>query len=124
MNNKLEGFYGIVLYDIEMDGCLNGVYTNMSDECHGVIYNEIARKKKCDKKEIAGIYDSQFFDLDNDRYFCKLEITRRRGTEINIYDFRWHDIMDEENQTVNREYVGVGYQMNERQISVTYWPTT
>jgi len=81
----INAFNGIVLYDIELNGCLNGVYTNMEAPA-GVIYNEIARKRVDPKKtenevggvelEIEGIYDCQYFDIERELRQCQLTITK------------------------------------------------
>ncbi len=58
---------GIVLYNIELDGCLNGVYTN--DACDGEIFNEIAmmRTKKPDSDDLCGVYLCTYFE--NSKFF-------------------------------------------------------
>ena len=101
---------GIALYNIELDGCLNGVYTY--DGINGTILNEIARKKtKKDKGELCGIYDSSYFDTGNFRHKAILTIGEgEKGT----YTFIW--------KVVGKEivYEGTGYKMNEKQIVVKY----
>jgi hypothetical protein len=45
---------GIVLYNIELNGCLNGVHTN----------NEIAKSKEKKENGITGLYDCFYFDFN------------------------------------------------------------
>jgi hypothetical protein len=118
VNTKEKGFDGIALYNIEMDGCLNGVYTDI--EANGVIFNEINRKKKYSEaksSDIIGDYDSLSFDRISKKSkrnkYCRgsLKITKYNKA----YSFKWinsHDVP---------EYEGIGYKMNTTQIAVTYW---
>ena len=111
----INAFNGIILYDIGLNGCLNGVYTNMEAPA-GVIYNEIARKKGKFKAtgsdwDIEGVYVCQFFTGENERSKCELTITKEKGK--NGYAFEWKE-KDAET------YYGRGYQMNPRQIAVHY----
>ena len=120
-------FMGIQLYDIDLNGCLNGVYTNIPAK--GRIYNEIARKMSSKENEeleikyndkIVGDYNCRWFDLGNavGGYILeirKLEIRKREPTTHSVYTFRW--------RTKNGipKFEGIGYKMNERQIAVSYW---
>jgi len=55
---------GIILYNIELDGCLSGVYSN--EDAYGEIFNEIARKNTyTSDDEICGIYNCLYFDSGN-----------------------------------------------------------
>ena len=115
---------GIVLYDIQMNGCLNGVYTN--ELALGVIYNEIARKQEKfikptdvpDKWDIEGEYDCMWFDELNSQESCVLKISRN-GSSTSIYTVEWL-----ETKTRNPRFTGVGYLMNPRQFVVRYQETT
>jgi hypothetical protein len=106
--------HGIVLYDIQMDGCLNGVYTN--EPAHGVIYNEIARKQKPsstpDKWDIEGDYDCMWFDELNSQENCILRITQS-PTDPPVFKVEWLDTI-----TRNPRFSGIGYYMNPRQFAV------
>jgi hypothetical protein len=109
--------FGIVLYNIEADGSLNGVYTN--ETVHGEIFNEIGRKKippQC-FGDIAGDYDSFYFEPGNlsDRnsgFAAELSIKK---IQTNVYDFEWK--LNGSKQAV---FNGIGYKMNEKQIAVRY----
>ena len=100
-------FNGIALYDIQMNGCLNGVYTN-TGAC-GEICNEINKKKKSSTSAadtIVGEYDCLYFDQQG-------ELTITKPSKDNVYHFSW-DIDGQQHE-------GVGYKMNDRQIAVSYW---
>lgn len=101
---------GIIIYEIELNGCLNGVYTN--EYCDGVIYNEVARKEEQDG-EITGRYACFYFDKNNKRENGTLTIGYWRNKK-QTYDFSWE---------VNGKIIfkGKGYQMNQRQIAAHYW---
>lgn len=77
---------GIILYSIELDGCLNGVYTN--EEARGEIFNEIAKASKFpfNEDDLSGDYNCFYFEK-NRRNNATLQI-KRRG-QHNIYDFIW-----------------------------------
>ncbi len=108
---------GIVLYDIELDGCLNGVYTNEHPTVDGNIYNEINRRQdkvKGDNWDINGVYECFYFDLNNQRINATLTISYAQG-RTNTYNFVWREI----GQTVD-SFTGIGYKMNPRQIAVHY----
>ena len=109
---------GIVLYNIELDNCLNGVWTNEIND--GKIRNEIAKKLKEADNIIEGAYTSVFIDIDNELYTCRLEISLNgtRGT----YTFKWDNIQHKCNST-SAKYEGIGYMVNEKQIAVHYWQT-
>lgn len=109
---------GIILYQIEKNGCLNGSYTNEMQD--GIIYNEIARHKTAKNIKICseelpleGEYDSLYFDDGNERGELCLEIKllpKKKGT----YKFVWTD--DQGKQY----FEGIGYKMNEHQLVVHY----
>lgn len=105
---------GIILYNIEKDGCLNGVYTNEHKTVNGEIYNEISRIKKNTKPGkdgISGIYDCFYFELQNFPFNAELEIKFKIG---NVYEFIWRDLNGTPIHT------GVGYKMNDKQIVAHY----
>jgi hypothetical protein len=114
-----DNFSGIILYDIEMDDCLNGVYTNIPDG--GVILNECCRKKtdspKIESDRIIGHYASHWFDMDSNPVNGTLEITNhsyKEEKQLKVYSFLWKE-------GSNIVFRGVGYKMNHNQIAVTYW---
>jgi hypothetical protein len=105
---------GIVLYNIEMDGCLNGVYTNESSMIRGKIFNEVARKReRINTEVIIGIYECFFFDNLNLRVNAILKIVSEKSDRV--YKFTWRD------EEGNFMFEGIGYKMNEAQIAVHYW---
>jgi len=108
---------GIGLYNIELDGCLNGVYTNEHKTLGGEILNEIARirqKDKSDPTSIAGIYNCFYFDYKNARVDAELTIKYSNRT----YEFEWVDVTGPKRHTL---FKGIGYKMNEKQLAVHYW---
>jgi len=101
---------GIVLYNIELNGCLNGVFTN--DGLSGVIYNEIAKiKGGARSHDFSGIYDCFYFDRPDLRNDVELEISTSNG----MYTFTWRNIT-----TRQAIFIGTGFLMNEKQIAVHY----
>ena len=105
---------GIALYNIELDGCLSGVYSNDDEKVAGEIFNEICRKRKTSntsEDSLVGTYDCFYFDLKNERCSAILEIDNHKKT----YLFTWKDI---DGKKVIFE--GVGYKMNNNQIAVHY----
>lgn len=104
---------GIAIYTIELNGCLNGVYTNEHNNTNGVIYNEVNRiktTKTLGKDGVSGIYDCFYFDLKNFRVEAELQIDFIN----NIYYFTWRDLFGK------ILFKGVGYKMNDRQVVVHY----
>jgi len=108
---------GIVLYDIELDGCLNGVFTNEFSK--GQIYNEIARKKNVVDSEktddsLIGEYNCYYFDPVG--HVSELTIQEKNGPSKlpKVYAFSWRI----SGKTI---FHGTGYKMNEKQIVVHYW---
>lgn len=98
----------IILYSIELDGCLNGVYTHQI--IGGEILNEICRKVVNDKK-LDGDYKCFWFDINNTPYQRDLRIMFKAP---NLYTFIW--------SVAGKPILeGKGYRMNERQIAVSYW---
>jgi hypothetical protein len=105
------GFHGIVLYDIQSNGYLNGVFSNFPNK--GSIQTETARPDvERNDKVITGMYDSFYFDTNGTKNNCKLEI---KPIRINSFSFEW------KNPNGGNFFEGVGYKMNEKQIAVHYW---
>ncbi len=108
---------GIILYNIELDGCLNGVYTN--DYNDGIIFNEVAKLRPDSRNDrdsssgITGTYDCFYFDKPSLRNNTELKIKLAQGMK-GRYEFVWRD---ERNRVI---FEGVGYIMNQRQIAVHY----
>lgn len=108
----MENFRGIVLYNIERNGNLNGIYTN--NRIIGTqIFTETARL--VDDTLVEGetqvhVYDSFYFDFAK-RVNCLLTLRITNG----IYRAQWQ-LLDG-----NLIFEGEGFQMNDRQIAITYW---
>jgi hypothetical protein len=113
MKNKKGGgaqLWGIVLFDILGDGCLNGVWTNTHTESKKVM-NEIARKKKGDEKDrIAGEYYVSWIEEKGGPVSGTLKVESR----ITHYSFEW---------IVSGKifFAGVGLLIQENKLAVTYW---
>jgi len=109
----MSELHGIVLYDIELGECLNGVWTNQHNK--GEIRNEIAKRTKPSEKnkddEIAGVYKSSYIEIDNKIYLGDLTVEVEQG----VYSFSWAY------EDGNKLFFGIGYRMNEHQITVYYW---
>lgn len=106
---KDDKFWGIVIYDILEDGCLNGIWTNTSNK--DKISNEIARKISC-KEKLDGDYTVCWIEPNNEINEGKLII----GKSDSLYyalTWRYKD---------KSEYTGKGFRMNNKLV-VTYWKT-
>lgn len=111
----MEEIRGIVLYNIERDGNLNGVYTNNHPDMSGIIFTETARL--VDDTLIEGntqvhIYESLYFDQAT-WIHCKLTF----GITNGVYQATW------ELPNGDIPFRGEGFLMNDRQIAISYWFT-
>ncbi len=111
----MADFFGIVLYDIEKNGCGNGVFTNTPND--GKIFNEIIQKidRYNDSTDcVVGDYRAMWFDVNNGKeYNCVLKVRLKAGCN-STYIFQWK-------KGSKTTFEGVGYKMNDRQIAVSYW---
>lgn len=111
----MNEFRGIVLYNIERNGNLNGVYTNNHPITNGRISTETARLREntlieADTEVI--VYDCFYFDTVDGGIECTLTFRITNG----IYGVEWHL----QNQT-NPIFIGEGFRMNDTQIVISYW---
>ena len=97
--------FGIILYNIELDGNLTGVYTN--DFENGIILTEIAKFKS--KTIDTTTYNVVYFNKDNSSSNATLEMKLTNGT----YTCEWI----EDNKV---KFTGKGFKMNDRQIAIYY----
>lgn len=113
MKNKKGGgaqLWGMVIYDLTGDGCLNGIWTNTHTECKKVM-NEIARKKKGDEKdEFAGEYYVSWIEEKGGPVSGTLKIESR----ITHYYLEWI-------VSGKISFRGVGIPVANKQLVVTYW---
>ncbi len=102
---------GLILYTIEADDCLNGVYTNDGHATPGTICNEIAKRRPGTGRgdRLEGIYECVFFE-NTVSHSLLLTINKRGRT----YEFTWGD-------PAAPNFEGIGYIMNDRQVVVRYW---
>ncbi|HEY8970998.1 MAG TPA: hypothetical protein VIM64_17955 [Puia sp.] len=113
MKNKKGGgaqLWGVVLYDILGDGCLNGVWTNNHTEGKKTM-NEIARKKRSPEKDpIAGEYYVSWIEEKGGPVTGTLRIESR----ITHYSLEWV-------VSGKSSFKGVGILVGEDRLAVTYW---
>lgn len=105
-------FHGIILYNRESDGCLNGIYTN--NNINGLIFNEIARRTAGVDNSIQGDYVCSYIDNGNVLHGATLTITEINPTLNRTYKFLWKDA---KSQPI---FEGIGFIMNKKQIAVYY----
>lgn len=105
--------FGVCLYTIELDGCLNGLFTN--EGARGKVFNEICRKRPEDppRETLLGTYDSVYFDEEGNTYPFELAITTFQNIP-NVFQFDWR------NDTNNVVFSGIGYLISARQVVVRY----
>ena len=101
---------GIICYQIEQDGCLNGVFSNEIIDGH--IYNETANKITDNFDELIGDYNCYYFNDGSSHSNVKLKIRLKEGKR-KTYKVKW----ESENKTV---YKGTGYILNEKQFVVQF----
>lgn len=102
----LNDFFGIVVYSIESNGCLNGLWTNIDKG--GEIFNEIAKKKDPKEEGISGDYLCTYIDCT----FENLELSISWDDDKEYYIFKW-ELKDK------LKFKGKGFQIG-RQLIVTY----
>ena len=105
-------FHGVVLYNMESDGCLNGVYTN--NNINGLIFNEIARRTAGIDNSIQGDYICSYIDNGNVLHEATLSIAETNTTLNRTYKFTWKDTKGK------KIFEGIGFIMNEKQVAVYY----
>lgn len=113
MKNKKGGdaqLWGMMVYEIIGDGCMNGLWTNTHTENRKVM-NEIARKKKGNEKdEIAGEYYVSWIEEKGGPVSGALKIESR----ITHYYLEWI-------VSGKVSFRGVGIQVADKRLVVTYW---
>ncbi|WP_026705037.1 hypothetical protein [Flavobacterium soli] len=111
----MENFRGQILYDLQLDGSLTGVYTNNHPALSGILLTEIARvrldSQAYDRSDGIFEYDSVYIDIENSTVNC--ELTFRVNNRIIQAEWRL-----ENGRIVFR---GEGFLMNDRQIALSYW---
>ncbi len=106
--NKIDDTYALILYDIGLDGCINGVYRGPNSE----VYVELLRKKAGATNigdGLFSIYRNQYIDTAG-THTGWVTVKPQKGG----YIFEWYQkkgVLD---------FRGIGYKMNERQIAVYY----
>jgi hypothetical protein len=107
-NPPIDDTYALILYDIGLDGCINGVYRGSNSE----IYVELLRKKAGAMGIGDGLFDvyiNQYIDSFGPHTGEVLVKPHKLG-----YIFEWY-------QTPGTlDFRGIGYKMNDQQIAVYY----
>lgn len=113
--------WGITVYEIAGNGCLNGLGTN-NDNGKSLI-NEIARKKDgSHMKDVDGEYIVSYIEPKDDRPFSGTLIITPNAN--GSYKFQWKQLKD--CQDLKREKIGfegVGLKTGMNQITAFYWQT-
>lgn len=117
MNPRL----GVCLYTIELDGCLNGLFTN--EGAQGEIFNEICKRRpeQSSQGTLAGTYDCVYFDVDRVSHSARLTITvlqnfQNAPNAPRVFRFEWQDV----NNPNVVLFEGTGYLINPNQVVVRY----
>lgn len=111
-NKKANGsqLWGMIVYELLGDGCMNGLWTNIHTESKKVM-NEIARKKSGgDMSDLSGEYYVSWIENKGGPVAGTLKIESR----ITHYYFEWI-------VSGKLSFKGVGMQVAERKLAVTYW---
>lgn len=108
-------FRGIILYDIQLDGNLTGIYTNNHPDASGQICVEYAHLKGHYIPEYRTdgnhTFDCSYFDHADGITSARLEFK----IENRVIHAKWFLL---ENNTLI--FTGEGFQMNERQLAISY----
>lgn len=110
-------FEGVVVYTIERNGCLNGVYANNAQPLPNHVYNEIAKRKKdaeTNKEHpLVGTYLCSWIEWSNNG-----DIIVNGVLTINwvgtCYSLEWRD------NNNNILFIGKGFQTGDYQLTVRY----
>jgi hypothetical protein len=109
----MEPIFGVMVYEILPDGCLNGVGSDTHKRTNDKIFNEVARKKNGPtEKTIKGKYTSSYMNLDGKFIVADLEITPDKERKERFI-FLW----TEEGKPA---YQGTGWKTRENQVVVYY----
>lgn len=109
MKTDKPNFWGIVVYEIIGDGCLNGVWTNNESD-KGLIMNEISRKKDGQESNIAGDYTVAWIEPNQEPTCGTLEISED-------YSLEW------KGKKGNSIFRGKGVKTGTKQLVAIYWKT-
>lgn len=102
---------GIVLYDKQLNGKLNGVFTNNDPNNNAEIFTETARLNPNRICENGGNwYEVFYFDGNNGKTFGEMNLYKNSH---NMYIAEWY-------VNANIIFKGFGFDMNERQIAINY----
>lgn len=110
-DNELPQFQGVVVYTIENDGCLNGVYANTQTPTPHEVFNEIAKltTPRTSEDRLTGNYRVSWIS-DSEIVTGTLEIRRLER----FYDVRWFVGNN------NLVFTGIGFITGPHQFTVAY----
>lgn len=109
---RTHDFWGMVIYEKIGDGCLSGIWNNNDLNNRGRIHNEIARKNDGKLEKVGGEYTVSWIESNNVTFSGVLSVTLINNRTA--YLFKW--IIEEAIW-----FSGVGMEIGNRQIAVTYW---
>jgi hypothetical protein len=109
--------WGIIIYDIAGDGCLNGLWNNNNNSKMRVM-NEIARNMQDEPNaiysdDITGLYTVSGIDERGNKPNCD-ELRVSSTPNSSIYRFEWNNLG-------NRVFTGSGFRIGLNKIAITYW---
>lgn len=122
-----KDLWGIVVYEIVGDGCLNGLGTNNYNG--GNFINEILRKKDGSKiidvrKDIEGKYSTSWIEPKEPNEPCCGTLEIIPDNNDGTYKVKWMDIWGRrERENAPVEFEGIGVITGEKQLTVFYWET-
>ncbi len=111
----INGFWGMIVYEIKGDGCLNGLWTNNHIQTDWTVRNEIARKKKNyvgqeQRDELTGLYTVVWIeDPENSGKSTSGKLTITFDKPTKVYSLLW-----------DKTFKGRGFLIDGRLV-VMYW---
>lgn len=113
----MEKLWGMIIYEITGDGCLNGLWNNNHNPKTRVM-NEIARKTQDQpagvySDDITGRYTVSWIEETGIKPDCdELRVSSTQNSSD--YRFEW-------NNGGNRIFTGRGFRIGLNKMAVTYW---
>ncbi len=118
--NTNKKLFGLVVYEIAGNGCLNGMWSN--NFSNGIFMQEIARKiKNKNDDEISGEYFVSYIEPEIEPIIGKLTIEKNNDE---TYNLKWHHLRaswEKEETDPSIVFEGIGMKTGEKQLTVFYW---